>query len=404
MPLAAPFRAEPMRDFRDTYRQHYGFVWHALHRLGVRADALEDAAQETFIVAYRRRDARSGAAMKPWLYGIARRVASNHRRSAARHQRKALAIGEVHPRSTTTPDYELVHALDRFLETLPARDRELFVLSEVEGMTGPELAESLGTKVNTVYSRLRRMKVALEQHQLVPADPRVTDRVVEERPAATARSWALLVPLLGRSTAAIAAGWASSVGSMKALAIAAGVTVTVTAIGVGSVSSSPTPTATGPRPAALAAEHLAVATVAPVRPPSVGSDVPHPVPPRADPSSPPKAAPTTAPVARTPPTTSDLARQNEQLTRATALLREGDATAALEVLAQLRREFPDGALRDLRAALQIEALCSLGKRDDARAAAARFLADHRRSPAIRRVRNSCVGDAQDPKGPDTQGA
>jgi RNA polymerase sigma-70 factor (ECF subfamily) len=31
----------------------------------------------------------------------------------------------------------------------------VFVLADVEGMTGPEIADALGIAVNTVYSRLR---------------------------------------------------------------------------------------------------------------------------------------------------------------------------------------------------------------------------------------------------------
>ena len=41
--------------FRALYETEYGFVWSAVRRFGVPTPLLEDAVQDTFIVAYRRR-------------------------------------------------------------------------------------------------------------------------------------------------------------------------------------------------------------------------------------------------------------------------------------------------------------------------------------------------------------
>ena len=45
--------------------------------------------------------------------------------------------------------------LDVYLRTLSAEQREVFVLTEVAGLTAPEIARLLSIKLNTVYSRLR---------------------------------------------------------------------------------------------------------------------------------------------------------------------------------------------------------------------------------------------------------
>jgi RNA polymerase sigma-70 factor (ECF subfamily) len=49
------------------------------------------------------------------------------------------------------------------LSSLDAAKREVFVLAELEQMTGPEIAEVLGLSVNTVYSRLREARIRFER-------------------------------------------------------------------------------------------------------------------------------------------------------------------------------------------------------------------------------------------------
>ena len=88
MQASTTVEADALGDFRTLYRHHYGFVWHALHRFGVPMARVDDALQDTFVVAYRRRHDFSGGSCKAWLYGIARRVASNERRAAHRSARR----------------------------------------------------------------------------------------------------------------------------------------------------------------------------------------------------------------------------------------------------------------------------------------------------------------------------
>ena len=67
----------------DVYRAHFGYVWHALRRLGVRTADLEDAAQEVFLVVHRKlAEFDATRPLRPWLFGILHRVASDNRRRA----------------------------------------------------------------------------------------------------------------------------------------------------------------------------------------------------------------------------------------------------------------------------------------------------------------------------------
>ncbi|MCB9537413.1 MAG: hypothetical protein H6704_14260 [Myxococcales bacterium] len=84
------------------------------------------------------------------------------------------------------------------------------------------------------------------------------------------------------------------------------------------------------------------------------------------------AEPAPAPPARD----DDLAAERRLLARARAAVAQGDADAALDVVAAHARRFPRGRLREERAVVRIQALVLAGRADEARDAAARFGRDH----------------------------
>ncbi len=163
-------------EFDAVYREHFAFVWRSLRRFGVPDAALEDAVQEVFVVADRRFGAWSEhASLRAWLHGVARRVAADQRRARDRHERKLAAL----PRSHETlaldehvSDRRRLDALAAAIDALEPARREIYILAELEGLSAPEIAEALGCKLNTVYSRLRRARADLEAlvHGRQPTD------------------------------------------------------------------------------------------------------------------------------------------------------------------------------------------------------------------------------------------
>jgi RNA polymerase sigma-70 factor (ECF subfamily) len=145
------------QDLAALYGEHHEFVWRVLQNLGVAPAAVEDAVQDVFLVLHRRRehfDARGS--LRGLLFGIARRVARQHRRVAARPQRLTpvpdLAADDPHDAVARRQAAAIVAA---FLDELDEDKRMVFVLADVEGLAMPEIAEMLGIKLNTAYSRLR---------------------------------------------------------------------------------------------------------------------------------------------------------------------------------------------------------------------------------------------------------
>lgn len=158
----------------DAYRQYFQYVWALLGRLGVPEASLEDVTQEVFLVLHRRRgEFRQDSSVRTWLHGIALHVARRHRAKLDRRRRKAEELPPGLP--PPTPEAEVgqrlaLQRLDHLLGQLGDEQREVFVLAEIAELRAPEIAELLGVKLNTVYSRLRLARRRLRQALHTPPD------------------------------------------------------------------------------------------------------------------------------------------------------------------------------------------------------------------------------------------
>lgn len=150
------------------YQLHSDAVWKSLHRLGVPRDDLMDCTQRVFEIALVRRETfQTGRAVPPWLFGIAFRVAVQHRREK-RLDTMELAEDAVALSDEWTPDESIDRqrgweAVQGFLEKLPMEQRAVFVMHDIEGQPIPEIAQALVIPLNTAYSRLRLARAAFER-------------------------------------------------------------------------------------------------------------------------------------------------------------------------------------------------------------------------------------------------
>lgn len=164
-------------EFEALYHEHFAFVWRTLRRFGVAEASLDDATQDVFVVAHRRFGTWT-TSPRVWLHGVAKRVASKHRRGADRHARKLAALP-----SPSAPRAIDEHLVDRSelariaaaIDRLAPERREVYVLAELEGLGAPDIAALLGCKLNTVYSRLRRARADLDAMLLSPQPTRSSD-------------------------------------------------------------------------------------------------------------------------------------------------------------------------------------------------------------------------------------
>jgi len=160
--------------FSDVYRENVAFVWRSLRRLGVSERDVDDVCQEVFVIVHRKLSTFDAtAAMRTWLFGIARRVAADHRKRA--HVRRETLAGpsEIFVNQPCPSDesdaFELRRAravLDEILDELDDAKRAVFVLFELEEMPMSEVAKAVECPLQTAYSRLAAARKQVESAML----------------------------------------------------------------------------------------------------------------------------------------------------------------------------------------------------------------------------------------------
>jgi RNA polymerase sigma-70 factor, ECF subfamily len=157
------------RSFDDIYTRHFPFVWRCLRGLGVPRGALDDAAQDVFLVVHRQLAGfRGESSPQTWLYGIARHVAANHQRRTRRKQEPLEPLLSEPPHPDPGPheraaDAEAAAFVETFVAGLNDKRRDIFILAVLEEMTIPEVAVALSIPVNTAYTRLRAVRAEFER-------------------------------------------------------------------------------------------------------------------------------------------------------------------------------------------------------------------------------------------------
>lgn len=148
-------------DFKQLYDAHVAFVWRSLRRLGVNDADIQDAAQEVFVVVFRKLPEFEGRAkVTTWLFRICLRVAADRRKKA--HVRREVLDDKAADQRDSSVDpsapSERLDDLALFemaLRQMDIKHRAVFTLFELEGERCEDIAEALDLPIGTVYSRLR---------------------------------------------------------------------------------------------------------------------------------------------------------------------------------------------------------------------------------------------------------
>jgi RNA polymerase sigma-70 factor (ECF subfamily) len=137
----------------------------ALHMLGSRADA-EDAVQDTFMRVHRALPSYvEREAFEPWLF----RILANRCRTAGQRERRRAAVlefGEI-PEHASDPRHDESLAwreeIARALATLPAEQREAFLMRHVEDLSYEDMSTATGAGISALKMRVRRACEALRR-------------------------------------------------------------------------------------------------------------------------------------------------------------------------------------------------------------------------------------------------
>lgn len=149
--------------FDALYRAHHAEVLLYFMRRLSRSDA-EDATAEVFTVAWRRIDdvPQSDRAVA-WLFGVAHRVLTNHRRGWRRRLRLSRKLGGLSKPVVATPETQVVRSADdelllTALSRLRWSDQELLRLVTWERLSSGSIGELYDISEATVRQRIFRAR------------------------------------------------------------------------------------------------------------------------------------------------------------------------------------------------------------------------------------------------------
>jgi RNA polymerase sigma-70 factor (ECF subfamily) len=155
---------KPLISFETIYRTHFKDVVRWIRVFGAPEADREDIAQDIFLIVHRRLPEFDGENTPGWLYQITRRRVAGFRRLRwvrvflSKHQvdESLVARCEGPDGSLLRRDEERFVA--RVLEKLPEEQRATFVLFEIEGFSGKEIARFQGVSLSTVWARIQRAR------------------------------------------------------------------------------------------------------------------------------------------------------------------------------------------------------------------------------------------------------
>ncbi len=154
--------------------RHAGAVHHFLLRLAGDAAVADDVLQETLLAAHQHlADFRGTGAFRGWLFAIARSRLWQHTRLRRGEPREyapvesletlglAAGFGAPLDPEELALRVEQRARLEAALAALPAEEREVVVLRDLEGLSGEEAAVALALSLPAMKSRLHRGRLRL---------------------------------------------------------------------------------------------------------------------------------------------------------------------------------------------------------------------------------------------------
>jgi RNA polymerase sigma-70 factor, ECF subfamily len=173
---AASLEAAIALDFTEVYDAWFHSVYRWVSALGGPRADVEDLAQEVFVIVQRKLARFDGQNLAGWLYRITERTVRDYRRRAWYRniflRPREVVLDELPNDAANSAELiEQRQARERFYEIVGRMNRtwrDSFVLFEVQGYSGEEIAALRGIPSATVRTHLHRARK--EFHALVAKD------------------------------------------------------------------------------------------------------------------------------------------------------------------------------------------------------------------------------------------
>jgi len=146
------------RAARDLHREYAPIAAAFLRKLGIRGDEADDACQEVFLQFFRYLASfRAEAELKTWLF----RLCVTEARRLRRRRKSGTALADLlrrHPVANEVPpasrsDATIQELVKRAVDRMPPDQRQAFILFELDGLTGKEVAKIGGRSLPATLRR-----------------------------------------------------------------------------------------------------------------------------------------------------------------------------------------------------------------------------------------------------------
>jgi RNA polymerase sigma-70 factor (ECF subfamily) len=190
--LIAAAQKGDLDAFNQLVLDYQQLAYNLAYRILGNQDHAMDATQDAFLRGYRALYQFRGGSFKVWLLRIISNCCYDQLRAMQRRPTTSiddLLENDEHSRIFEDPAEspeqhaerrELGALIQSGLDTLPADQREVVMLSDVEGMDYEEIAQVTAVSLGTVKSRLSRARAKLRQFfasrgELLPSRYRLSD-------------------------------------------------------------------------------------------------------------------------------------------------------------------------------------------------------------------------------------
>ena len=154
------------RDFIDLFNQMYQPVKNYVYYKMGDIQVAEDVTQDTFIKVWVRRREIRQQTVKPLLYTIANNLCKNK----FEHQQVVFEFANSYKQneSIASPEFELElkefnDQLQRAIGNLNEKQRTVFLMNRIDGLTYKQIAENLGLSVKAVEKRMKNALTELKK-------------------------------------------------------------------------------------------------------------------------------------------------------------------------------------------------------------------------------------------------
>lgn len=145
--------------FKEVFDRYYDHLRNYLYYLSGDIEWADDALQDVFMVVWEKRNNVQEETLQSYLFTVGRNIFLKHNRRKAVHI-KFEKLNQEEILSQSPEDEILDKEFDRQLQAaisdLPEKCRTVFLMSKMDGMTNPQIADSLHVSVKAVEKQITK--------------------------------------------------------------------------------------------------------------------------------------------------------------------------------------------------------------------------------------------------------